>query len=410
MKKLLGILEYQNREEFIFQENGTISIEDAKNFIKPKNYNIIKNRNNIIGNEKVKGDTVFNFRYGPVTGGVAEAGIYHIRTSGEKILSVEIDVSFKRREIENKMRGESADIGLKYAEMVCGNFAFSHSVAFARAIENIFHIEVSDLIKDYRIIGLELERIYNHFYVIAELAKGAAQKVFASHMQYLFEECLRINELFSGSRHLKNFNNIGTIKKILNKEESEKILEKLNEIEERFKYLYAKSLESGNYLDRLHNTGIISKEKALEIGLTGPSLRASGVNEDLRKFDNYYSSIETPVKLEGDSLSRMEVRAEEVFISIKLIKEKLKLLLNKKNLDVANYEIIDGKGLAAVESPTGTICYFLVVRNSKIEYSYIVTPSLFGFKAIADSLVGQIFTDFVFTVESFGVNFADAAR
>ena len=181
MKKLLGITNYNNMEKFLFQENGTISIVNSKDFVKPPNYNLIKNRNSIIGTSTISGDTVFNFRYGPVTGGVAEAGIYNIHTSGEKILSVSIDLSIKRREIESLMQGKNIEESLKLSESVCGNFGFSHSVAFTRTIEKISNIEVPEFVKICRVICMELERIYNHIYVIAELAKGAAQKVLTSH-------------------------------------------------------------------------------------------------------------------------------------------------------------------------------------------------------------------------------------
>ena len=410
MKKLLGIINFHNEESFLLQENGTISLRNAKNFVTPQNYNLIKNRDSVIGNGKFSGETVFNFRYGPVTGGVAEAGIYNIYTTGEKILSVEIDVTYKRRGIEKKMVGKSIDEAVKMAENLCGNFAFSHSLAYAKTVEKISEIKVKKPVTCCRVIALELERIYNHFYVICELAKGAAQKVFTSHMQYLFEEMLRINAIFSGSRHLMNFNGIGTVTSIPDNNKIDTILKKLDEMERRFTELYKKSLESGNYLDRLHNTGIISTENAVKIGLTGPSLRASGIREDLREFEPDYGYSEISVKTEGDSLARMEVRAEEVFISLKIIKENLLILKELEKKITPNVTLEEGEGFGAVESPSGTICYFLAVKNGKIDYCNIVTPSLFGFKAIADSLAGQIFTDFVFTVESFGVNFADAAR
>ncbi len=410
MKKIIGEIDLKNENFFISQENGKVSLVNSKNIVKPKNYDLIKNRDKIIGNEKVTGETVFNFRYGPVTGGVAEAGIYNIYTTGEKILSVSIDLSYKKRHIEKSIIGAEPEQAIKYAEAVCGNFAFSHSLAFTRAIENISDITVNSTIKNYRVAALELERIYNHFYVITELAKGAAQKVFTSHMQYLFEECLRINELFSNSRHLLGFNKICGVSKELSPDIIKRIEDKLDEIENRFALLYSKSLESGNYLDRLHNTGIIRKEHAEHIGLTGPSLRAAGVKEDLREFDSYYENITVPVKNEGDSLARMEVRGEEVFISIKILKDKLLKLRDNPHTEKTSFKIKDGNGYFASESPSGTICYFISVRNGTIEYCYIVTPSLFGFQAIADSLAGQIFTDFVFTIESFGVNFADAAR
>jgi len=208
MKKLIGIIETQGKEKFLFQENSHLLLKDAEDFVKPPNYELLKNRNIIIGNGPVYGDSVFNFRYGPVTGGVQEAGVYNIYTSGEKILGVDIDVTFKKRNIEKKIIGKSPFMGIKFAESVCGNFAFSHSLSYSRAIEKICEIEITERTKLLRVIALELERIYNHFYVITELAKGASLKVFTSHMQYLFEEILRLNSKFSGSRHLKDFNKI----------------------------------------------------------------------------------------------------------------------------------------------------------------------------------------------------------
>ena len=414
MKRVIGIVEKDNAQLFLLQENGSLSIKGSDEIVQPANYHLIKNRDNTIsGDEPVKGDTVFNFRYGPVTGGTAEAGIYNIYTNGEKILSVNIDISYKKRNIEKKVIGNSPAEALKYIESICGNFLFSHSNAFTRAIEKILQINPPLNVKTLRVIALELERVYNHFYVIANLASGAAQKVFTSQMFYLFEEILRINKIFSGHRHLKNFNHIGNVNFSENCD-IEYIHKKLSFIKDKFQYLYEKSLESGNYLDRLHNTGIITKEHALEIGLTGPSLRASGIREDLREFDPVYTLIDIPVKEEGDALSRMEVRAEEALKSIDIIMENLKKLNNIKK-DIKNEIEIDlkdsaGTAFEGVESPSGTLAYYLSVENNRITNIYAVTPSLFGFKAIADSLAGQIFTDFVFTVESFGVNFADAAR
>ncbi len=412
MKILLGIIEKNNEEYFIFQENGTLVIKESKGFVKPANYNLIRNRNQSIGIKKeITGETVFNFRYGPVTAGTAEAGIYNIYTNGEKILGVNIDITWKRRNIEQKVIGLSPYDSLPYVESVCGNFLVSHSIAFSSAIERLMDLKLEKEIENIRIIALELERIYNHFYVIMNLASGAAQKVFTSQMQYLYEEILRINFVFSGHRFFKNFNSIGGINFKLNKKNIDDITKKLEEIKSKFSYLYEKSLESGNYLDRLHNTGIITKEHALEIGLTGPSLRASGIKEDLRFYNPSYGLTDVPSKTEGDALARMEVRAEEVFVSIDIVLNKLK---NLKDIDIdykyKDIKDISGESIGAVESPSGTIAYYVNLEEGKIKDIYIITPSTFGFKAIADSLAGQIFTDFVFTVESFGVNFADAAR
>ncbi len=406
--KLLGVVQNNNSELCIVQDKSmNVKIDASCKGSDFPNYKTLINRDSLIGGEAVEGDGVFNFRYGPVTGGVGEAGIYNIYTYGEKILSVNIDTTYKKRNIEKLMIGKNPLESVALAESICGNFAISHSIAFSKAVESISNIKIDDETRILRGILLELERIYNHIYVIAQLANGAAQKVLSSHLYYLFEESLRANESFTGDRFLTNINQIGKLDISLSYEKKKDLLLRLQNIKSRFEDLYSGSLQSGNFLDRLHNTGIITAQKAVEIGLSGPSCRASGIAEDLRTND--YENFEVISKKEGDSLSRMEVRAYEILDSIKFIEK------NVENLDTSKekaqrLDISDGSCVEAVESPSGTMAYYVEIENSKIKNIYVVTPSVTGFKAIADSLVNQIFTDFVFTVESFGVNFADAAR
>ncbi len=93
--------------------------------------------NGLIGTGSSKGEGVFDFRYGPFAGGFAEAGVFHLHTYGEKILSVEVDLSYKHRGIEAWMAGRSVGECVNASEAVAGNFAFAHSLAFCRAVQRI---------------------------------------------------------------------------------------------------------------------------------------------------------------------------------------------------------------------------------------------------------------------------------
>ncbi len=402
MKILLGTF-HKDIDYYIVQEDGIVSIEiDPEDMYMP-NYLFVKSHDLMISSDDAvrSGEGVFDFRYGPVTSGVGEAGVYHLYTYGERILSVDIDLSYKHRNISNRLIGLDFKSSLKMVEKICGNFAFSHSLAFSRAVESEIGIDVDQKSERLRIIALELERIYNHLYVIYQLAQAASQKVLASHLSYLFEESLRMNKNFSGSRYLKDFNNIGGIKNF-DEKRLENLRVDLQRITSEFKDLYKMALESGNFLDRLYLTAVLKSSDAINIGITGPNLRSTGIKEDLRFGDPNYENLNIPTKNEGDALSRMEVRAEEIFESQKIILEHIERSDQKSQSG-------GEKGLGFCESPNGTVAYKVDVDNSTISDIYIVTPSFFAFKGIANSLKGNIFTDFQFAVESFGSNFADAA-
>lgn len=404
--RLLGILNKNDTEEFLVENKGKIFIDKSQNN-KFDNYELIKNRDKFIGNTEKKGKGVFNFRYGPVSAGVGQAGVFNIKTYGERILSVGIDPSYKKRNIEKLMINKTPEDALRLAESVCGNFAFSHSLAFSRAIENIYGLDTDENTKKIRTIALELERIYNHIHVMARLSKGAAQNVLTSHLEWLFEESLRTNRLFSSERFLKNFNNIGSTN-FSSRGSIDTIKERIKILEEKFSELYQHSLKSWNFIDRIYKTATLTSKQAISIGLTGPSLRATGVEDDLRKNEDTYENFKTIIRTNGDALARMEVRAYEILHSCDIILTQLEKLQNEVSKNKKEQK--DGIGIGYCESPSGIVAYYVELKNNLVDYVYISTPSVFGYKAFADSLVGYIFTDFSFALDSFGINFADCAR
>ncbi len=419
MESILGLIEKPEQNLVIAIVNDRLVLKESSGEEDFSNLEILRNRNSRIGSDEVFGDGVFDFRYGPVTSGFIESGSYHIYTYGERMLAVNIDLSTKHRGIERSCAGLPVSDVVRKAENICGNFAFSHSVAYSRAVENALGIKPNEMTKKVRIIGLELERIYNHLFVAARLAGSAAQKVLNAHLLYLFEEALRVNQLLSGSRNLKNFNSIGKVRPLPNREAIGIARYQLLRISNKLADLYERSLESENFMDRLHETTTLSADKAVEIGVTGPSLRASGVEFDLRKSDPDYLELgvyrDTPVvKMEhGDSLARYEVRCLEAMESAKMAANLLESL-DESGASAVETEIeiplSFGVSVGACESPTGVIVNYVEIENGTVKEFYASTPSLFGFAAMRETMVGQIFTDFPFGMDSYGVSFADAAR
>ncbi len=407
--RLLGVMEKGERELFLIEDNGNFYVRDAsEEGERFSNYEVIKSRDVAIGNEEKNGEGVFNFRYGPITAGVRECGVFNIKTYGERILSVSIDPSYKKRNIESLMIGSRPQDALKASEGVCGNFAFSHSLAFCRAIENASSLKVKKSAKVVRLVALELERIYNHLHVIFSLSKAAAQNVLSSHLGWLFEEALRINGLFSSDRFLKGINRIGGVS-FVNHANLGEVKERLQVLKEKFRELYDHSLRSWNFIDRIYRTAPVDREKAYALGLTGPSLRAAGIADDLRVYDEMYADLKVCSQQDGDALARMQVRACEILSSCDLVINAVDKIGGNMN-EESEVGDLSSCGIGAAESPAGMVVYYVELKGGVIDYVYISTPSIFGYKAFADSVVGFIFTDFSFALDSFGVNFADCGR
>ncbi len=415
MSVLIGYHKNESHEVEIVQDGASVSTRVPGQPCPARA--IIEKRDHVIGNGQTTGDGVFDFRYGPFTSGYPEAGIVHYYTYGERILSVEIDLSKKHRGIEASLQGcTAADAGRVVAGL-CGNFAAAHTLAFSRAVEAATFVEVPESVQRFRVAALEIERIYNHLYVVMRLATAAAQKVLAAHVAALFEETLRISEALTGRRGIGE---MLTTAGDGNMAQDVDIAHRVRRVAATFERLYEQSLASRNYLDRLHGTAVVRAEYASQRGLTGPSLRACGVSLDLRTGEPLIADFQVRTRSEADAFARMEVRAEEVLDACRIVVDQLEHL-DPSELSAARQsfgrelerraaETPHALGVGAAESSTGTVAWLVAIKDGRIASANVSAPSVFGFQAYADAIVGNIFTDVPFAVESFGVSFADAGR
>lgn len=413
MNVLIGVIETSKGEQLFTVTDGVCRlIAAAGRELEKKfpNYEILKKRSLKINDEPVSGSGVFNFRYGPVMAGVKEAGSFNLFTYGEKILQASINLEWKHRGIETAMKGKEPESALLLAERVCSNFAVAHSIAFSHSVEDALNLEVDFQTTNWRIVLLEMERVYNHLNVIYKLASAAAQKVLAAHLCSLFEEALRLNEQLTGSRYLMAVNGIGRMQKVPHFVQIEKAINGYGEIVSRFEELYRHSLNNSNYLDRLHDSGTLTPKMAIDLGITGPSLRACGVEENLNGMQMQRMQLPSVTQNEGDALARMETRAEEIINSGRYIIDHLKVSdtwgLQKI---AAGPNLTAGESCGMSNSASGALGYYIRIENGIVDQVKICTPSYPGMHAASATLKNQIFTDFPFVFDSFGIHFSDAA-
>jgi len=335
--------------------------------------------------------------YGPAAGGIGEAGAFKIATCGERIEELvplrgyKAGRAFKRKIVKNTVQMASP-----YLSRLSGQFSASYYTLFTKlAFE-----DVDERLERLCFAATELERIHNHVWVMHKLANDAAQKVASAHLAALTEELLRLNSRVFGNRYLIDF------ARLYRYGEHESFATGIKSLKREFLSLADELLRSRIVIDRLHTTATLTPEQIKAHDIMGIPARAAGVKRDARKFSvlqSYHKEHVPKLSEDGDSLARLLVRVEEV-------KESFELLENfefPKSLSIPNTPA-DGTRYGIIEAPPGDIFMLLDIESGHINWLGIRPPSLVMLHAFSVGIRGNVFTDFPFALDSFGLYFADA--
>ncbi len=368
---------------------------------------------------KVEGYGVFTFPYGPVSYGVPEAGGFKFITYGERIVKVVPQVNFKKRGVENRAVGRDPKDVLPLIERSAGNFSAAYSSCFATAVEEALGLRVPSQTKWTRAVAMELERIYNHLFVFGRLSEAAAQNVATAQANILREEVLRLNARYFGHRYLFGINRIGGVSADLSKTDRKRLSGSIRAIVQEFRRLIDYFLSSRIFLDRLQTTAQLSRQDALTLGAVGPAARGSDVQWDdrltypIEPYGDIYVDVETEPG--GDTMARTMVRVKEIYSSEVALRE----LLDGMPSDGCSAQARSGAPIMSspefsfcrVESPSGDLIQVVELdERGRIKALHIRPASLVNWLPFAKCLERNVFTDFQFAFESFGLNYADSDR
>jgi NADH-quinone oxidoreductase subunit D len=247
---------------------------------------------------------------------------------GDTIKNVEPHIGFLHRGVEKLSETRTYLQNISYYNKLDYVSPLSWEDLYVSTVEKAMDIEVKEAAMYVRVILLEFQRIANHLLWLGTFCNDMGQ-MFTEFM-WTFRERERILQFFehvTGQRMFFNYMRLGGVRSPLPpdfKEEANDLIDYLyKNISDYTKVLDANSI----FKERLKGIGILSYDDAIKYGVSGPVLRASGVNEDVRKSYPYYiyNKIEfyIPLKTEGDSYARYQVRYEEMFQSIKIIRDAL---------------------------------------------------------------------------------------
>lgn len=308
----------------------------------------------------------------------------------------------------------------------------ANNVAYVLAVEKLAGITAPPRAQYIRMIFCELSRIASHLVAIGALAMDVgALTVFLWTLRER-EKILDIFDLVCGARFTTSYTRIGGVASDIKPEAAKMIKDFINQLEEKVDE--AERLLNSNriFIERLEGVGVISAEDAVNIGLTGPSLRGSGVEFDLRRAAPYlfYNEIDfkVPVYSEGDSLARYFVRADEIRESAKIILQVLdkmpagefmlnapkKVLPRKVEIYSRMEELIHdfmlvnfginppvGEIYQAVENPKGELGFYIVSKGEGHPWRLkIRSPSFVNLQSLPHLVKGHMVSDVVAIIGS----------
>ena len=352
----------------------------------------------------------------PSTHGVFRVVIW---VDGERIVRAEPHIGYLHRGSEKLCEGElySQVITLFDRLDYVGNL--NCELAFALAAEKLTGIEAPERAEHIRVILSELNRIASHmlFYGVYGLDVGAMTPVL-----YGFRERERIQELFesvTGARMMHNYFRIGGVKEDLPSDFSTR----MHRLTEQLKRGIAEcdELLSQNemFLARTKGIGAISAEDALDYGLTGPALRASGVPEDVRISEPYsiYDRFDfgIPVGTYGDCWDRYYVRVEEMRQSMRIIEQAMAQMeagpIMSSDRRIARPRPPKGEVYVRTESPRGDFAVFLISDGSDKPYRVKVrAPSFANLNAFQHMLRDAYVADAVVILGSIDIILGEVDR
>jgi Ni,Fe-hydrogenase III large subunit/Ni,Fe-hydrogenase III component G len=359
---------------------------------------------------EVEGEGIVQIPVGPVHAGIIEPGHFRFSAVGETIFFLEPRLFYTHKGTEKHFETLGFIEGVKLAERVSGTSSFSHGAAYCMAVERMAGAEITEKASAVRTLLLELERIYNHVGDIGNMCAGTALAVGYMKGAVIKEQLMQLNERLTGSRYLRGVNVVGGVTRDVFAE-ADDILKTLDIATRGYKELMKLLLGSLSHIERLQNTGKLSKDIAMKLGVTGVAARASGLTDDMRKshphllYDRLIFESHTHEK--GDVFARMMIRGEETECSISMIQA---LIESSYKGDVAvpvQHAAAYASGLGYAETPRGSVFYWVMAdREGKPLRVKFRSPSYCNWPAVPFAVHGNIVPDFPLCNKSFNLSYS----
>ncbi len=349
-------------------------------------------------------------------------GVFRMDVSldGETVVKLKPIFGYLHRNHEKIAENETYLGSMPYTDRLDYFCSITNNWAYALSVETLAGIVVPERAEYLRVITAELTRLQNHTCLAGFLMQDMGAS--GTPLMYAFREREKILDLFeslTGARMMCNYMRFGGCRVDLPAgwlEQAKTVVAAFPKFLDEFE-----ALLNGNeiLMARTQGVGVLSKELAINAGVTGPMLRASGVNYDLRKVDKYgiYDRFQFRIPLgdHGDVYDRYMIRVLEMRESVKILEQAMRDLpeglIQDPKTKVRNFKPKPGEAYGRIESPKGELGFYLVSDGTPRPYRFRVRPpSLINLTILEDMCLGRNVADVVIILGSVDIVMGEVDR
>jgi NADH-quinone oxidoreductase subunit D len=323
-----------------------------------------------------------------------------VKVDGETIVDTEPKIGYLHRCHEKIYENRTYPQIVPISDRLCYGSSMSWSYTYVHTVEELMGVEVPEKAEYIRIILLEIQRIASHLMWLA--AYGGDLGIFTMLLypmreRELFQDIL---QSATGNRLLYNYPRIGGVRNDLPRDFGQHLVGVLDWFDEKLVEYEDMLDESDIFRLRNRKVGVISGKKATNLGVTGPTLRGSGVKMDLRKDDPYsiYDRFDFKVCTDSscDCWGRYRVRMDEMRESSKIIRQAVKGLPRSGEIQSRRVPRNAPKRdvFVRTEDPRGEAAMYIVGDGTNRPYRVkIKSPMFINMSALPDMLIGYKLAD-----------------
>jgi NADH dehydrogenase I D subunit len=357
------------------------------------------------------------------------------KLDGETIEKAGVDIGYLHRGFEKMVEIRQYNQVIPYTDRLNYCSSLTNNIGFCKAVERMMDIDITERTKIIRLIIMEIQRIMDHMIcVAANLVDSGA----LTNFWYFFNTREKLNdvlEALTGARLTYSYTRVGGLAWDLPEGFRENVKAALKEVPPAIKDVRGLVEKNRIFQDRARGIAMISQADAINYGWTGPCLRATGCDFDLRKVRPYYHydefDFDIPVGANGDVYDRVFVRIAEMEESLKIIyqaiddipdgpiniddkevilppKDKvhssMEALINHFKVVIEGVKPPPGRVYDSIETPNGELGFYIISDGTGHPYRIKVRPPCFYLMNTLKYLIeGAMVADIVVTLAGLNI-------
>ena len=309
----------------------------------------------------------------------------------EKVVQAIPSIGFIHRGLEKLVEKKDYNEMLFVAERICGICSYMHGMGYAEAVERTMKVEIPARARYLRTIWAEMSRIHSHLLWLGLQADAFGFESLFMESWRMREKILDMFETSTGGRVIFSVNKVGGQRKDMENSMIQEFVRILDGMDKEIKNISKTFLGDYAVKSRLEGVGVLTKQQAIDLGMVGPFMRASGIALDTRKLGYAaYPDLEFEpiISTVGDSYARTDVRIQEIYQSIDLIRQAATKIPDG-DVAVPVKGNPDGEFFMRLEQPRGEAVYYVKGNNTKnLERMRVRTPTFANIPGMIEALKG----------------------